>query len=426
MGETISTSLPAVKAYLVGIRTTDISKTDAVNLLRELENLVSTMGLRITGSQTAVVKMPHPALLVGKGKAEEIKEKAADADADCIVIDTDLTPSQQRNWEHLTGLAVIDRHEVILDIFAQRASTREASLQISLAQQEYSLPRLRRAWTHLSRQRGGQRGTRGEGEAQLEVDRRLVLKRIARIKKELKKVESHRETQRKQRLREPLPTASIVGYTNAGKSSLLNLLTGATVGVENKLFATLDPTTRRLPLPSGRELLVTDTVGFIRRLPHDLIEAFKATLEETALADFLIQVVDASSREIEVHMKSTASVLEMVGAGDEPVVTVFNKIDLLSENERSTLSVIHPEAFFLSVKSGEGVEKLVAELDKMVRAGFITERFSVPSSRTDLVAMVHREGVVLEEKYVDSRIDIKAEMPLRVKNNLINEHIAFT
>lgn len=426
MSITISTSLPAIKAYLVGIRTSDISRADAVNLMRELTSLVSTMGLHIIGKETAVIRSPHPSLLVGTGKAEEIRAKAAEADADCIVIDTDLTPSQQRNWERLSGLAVIDRHEVILDIFARRASTKEAALQVSLAQQEYSLPRLRRAWTHLSRQRGGQRGTRGEGEAQLEVDRRLVLKRISRIKKDLKKVESHRETQRKRRLQEPLPTASIVGYTNAGKSSLLNLLTGSAVGVENKLFATLDPTTRRLPLPSGRELLVTDTVGFIRRLPHDLIDAFKATLEETALADFLIQVVDASSREIEEHMRSTSLVLEMVGAGEKPVITVFNKTDLLSADDRAILSMVYPNACFFSAKSGEGAGTLLEELDKKVREGFTTEVFAIPSFRTDLVAMVHREGVVLEAKYVDSRVDIRAEIPLKVKNILKTERIALT
>ena len=255
-------------ALLVCVRLPGMSSTELDYMKEELSNLIDTMGLKVLEVVTATLKKPTPRYFVGSGKAQEIADYAKELEADCIVFDDDLSPSQQRNWEELSGVCVIDRHEVILDIFANRATTKEATLQVGLARMEYSLPRLTRAWTHLSRQRGGTKGTRGEGETQLEVDRRIVLRKISKFKAELKKVRSNRATLRKQRTSIPIPTASIVGYTNAGKSSLLNALTGADVFIEDKLFATLDPTTRRVKLKGGNEILLTDTVGFIRKLPH--------------------------------------------------------------------------------------------------------------------------------------------------------------
>lgn len=279
------------RALLVGVYKGAAQREESESLLNELGSLVDTLEIPVLGSLLVRVQEPNPRYFVGTGKAEEIFERARQVEADVIVFDHELSPAQQRNWEAMTGLAVIDREEVILDIFAQRAQTKEARLQVDLARLEYSLPRLTRAWRHLSRQGGGL-GGKGEGETQLETDRRLIRTQIDRLKQDLELVRLRRATQRKQRERLPLPNAAIVGYTNVGKSALLKKLTGAEVLVANKLFATLDTMTRRVDLPSGQGLLLTDTVGFIRNLPHRLIEAFKATLEEAVLSDFLIDVLE--------------------------------------------------------------------------------------------------------------------------------------
>ena len=274
------------KALLITIRLHGHSENDVQNHLEEMGRLCATLGFTVCGEYIVPLKEPHPKYFIGSGWAEEIAEQAGFLEADYVVFDDDLSPSQQRNLEKLCDRPIIDRHQIIIEIFAQRAQTKEARLQVELAQLVYSLPRLRRLWTHLSRQRGGAKGTRGEGETQLEVDRRIVEARIARLKLDLKQVRKQRGTLRKQRESIPVPTAAIVGYTNAGKSSLHRALTSSDILVENKLFATLDPTTRRHRLPSGQELLITDTVGFIRKLPHDLVDAFKSTLEETVLSQF--------------------------------------------------------------------------------------------------------------------------------------------
>ena len=281
-------------------------------------------------------------------------------------------------------------------------------LQVGLARAEYSLPRLTRAWTHLSRQRGGSKGTRGEGETQLEVDRRIVLRKIARMKEELVLVQRNRNTMRKQREAVPVPSAAIVGYTNAGKSSLLKKLTGADILVEDKLFATLDPTTRRIKLEGGNEVLLTDTVGFIRKLPHDLVDAFKSTLEETVLADFLLHVLDASNPEFEEHMRVTRQVLKEIGAGDKPVLTCFNKTDLLSPEDRHALSLQFPDAVFFSIHTGDGLETLPKALERMLYAENRMQRFILPPDRHDLVALAHRTGKVFLEEYGDEGIFLDA------------------
>ncbi|MEM9018626.1 MAG: GTPase HflX, partial [Verrucomicrobiota bacterium] len=308
-------------AFLIGVYFDRSDEETAQSLLEELAELVKTLGIGIVAKRCVFVRSSNKRYLTGSGKATELIEEAIDLGADCIVFDNELSPSQQRTWETEADITVIDREEVILDIFRMRAQTKEARLQVELARMQYSLPRLARMWSHLDRQGGGSGGgkggggaARGEGEQQIEVDRRLARKRIDRIKSELEDVRRNRRTQRKQRADEGVCQASIVGYTNAGKSSLLNTLSGAEVLAEDKLFATLDPTTRRIELPDGQPLLMTDTVGFVRNLPHRLVEAFKATLEEAVISDFLLHVIDASSPEVFTLHKSTLCVLEELGA----------------------------------------------------------------------------------------------------------------
>ncbi|MEO8353926.1 MAG: GTPase HflX, partial [Chthoniobacteraceae bacterium] len=318
------------RALLVGTYVESGAREECESLLAELEELVRTLGVPIGESIVVHHREPHPRYLVGSGKAEEITALAKARGFDLIVFDHELTPSQQRNWEKLAGRPVIDRQEVILDIFAQRAQTREARLQVELARLEYSLPRLTRAWGHLARQGGGI-GARGEGESQLEQDKRRLRGQIDRLRREISSVRASRATQRKDRQRTPVPNAAIVGYTNAGKSSLLRALTQADVLIEDKLFATLDTTTRRIDLPNKQPLLLTDTVGFVRQLPHRLVEAFNATLEESVLADFLIHVLDASQPAVMSFYETTRRVLNELGAVEKPALVVFNKIDLVPD-----------------------------------------------------------------------------------------------
>ncbi len=409
------------KALLVCIRYPDMDKEEAESHIEELASLVDTMGTEVAGSLIVPLKKRSPKYFVGSGKADEVAVLAEDLEAELIIFDNELSPAQQRNLEELTDKCVIDRHEVILDIFAGRATTKEAVLQVGLARMEYSLPRLTRAWTHLSRQKGGTKGTRGEGETQLEVDRRIVLNKITRLKKELVKVRLHRDTLRKQRSSVPIPTGAIVGYTNAGKSSLLNTLTGAGAFVENKLFATLDPTTRKVTLPGGQKFLLTDTVGFIRKLPHDLVDAFRSTLEETVLADFLVHVLDISHPEVEEQFKITMEVLEDIGAGDKPMIVVFNKVDLLKNNpDQASIGLNHPEALYISTRTEEGIEKLSVRIEELLNKDKKIMDLLIPSDRYDLISMIHREGTVLEEKYENSGSRIKARVPVKIYNKLEN------
>ena len=401
--------VPVTTAYLVGIQ--DRRNPEAKALLDELSSLVDTMGLKVLGRQIAKIDTPHARLFVGIGKAEEIIKAARDCKADCLIFDNSLSPSQQRNWEDLSELCVIDRQEVILDIFAHRASSREAVIQVGLARMEYSLPRLTRGWTHLSRQRGGTRGTRGEGETQLEVDRRIVLRKIAKMKKELKQIHRRRKTQRKQRRALPHPSAGLVGYTNAGKSSLLKALSGKELFIEDKLFATLDPTTRRVPLGGGGELLITDTVGFVRNLPHNLVEAFRSTLEETLTSDFLIHVVDASNPESLEQAHTSLQVLAEAGAGDKPILTVFNKRDLCNSEELPRhLQERFPGSLFVSARSGEGLKELFKALVQQVQKNQNAGEYLIPPDRYDLVAYAHRTGRITRERHTGEGIQITATL----------------
>jgi len=410
-------------AYLVGVRMPEDSETDIANLLDELAELVGNLRIGISGREIVRLREGNARYLLGSGKALEVIGRAKALGCDCIVFDAELSPAQQRNWEEASGMCVIDRHEVILDIFNERAQTREAVLQVELARAEHSLPRLKNAWTHLSRQRGGGGVTqRGEGEAQIELDQRIVRKRIARLRVELEQVVRHRGVQRKRRMRVPLPTASIVGYTNAGKSTLLNALTGAEVLAADKLFATLDPTTRTLELDGGRKLLVTDTVGFVRRLPHGLVDAFKATLEEALVADFLIHVLDASHPDVEHHMETTLEVLNELGAADKRIITVYNKIDRLEHGTAGlngsadpAFMKREPGAIYLSARTGEGLDELKARMLAILDEQTEAAHLLIPHDRYDVISQLHAAGCVKSERADDDGVHITANLPERLR-----------
>jgi GTP-binding protein HflX len=398
------------RAFLVGVQTADMPEGEGAELLAELKELVQNLGLAVTRAPLVRLRSRTPALLLGSGKAAELAALAKEDDAQVIVFDEALSPAQQRNWEELSGMAIIDRQEVILEVFADRARTREARLQVALARLEYSLPRLTRAWSHLSRQRGkGALG--GEGETQLEQDRRTVRDRIAHLKLELEGVVRQRDVQRRRRLRVPIPTAAIVGYTNAGKSSLLNALTGSSILVENKLFATLDPTTRQMELPGNQKLLLTDTVGFIRRLPHDLVESFKATLEEVVVADFLIHVLDVTSPDFEKHKATTLGVLAELGASDRPVITVFNKSDAARPEQLRAARQLVPDAVFVSALTGAGLDLLLDRCRELVSRGSPAVRLLVPHDRYDLIARLHQLGNIRSQEHRDDGVLVEASFP---------------
>ena len=406
------------KAFVVGVCFKGEDLEEAESLLSELEDLVGTLGIPIQGRMLVTSSKPKPKFLMGEHRAQEVLAKASQCGADVIVIDNDLSPAQQRSWERLSSLCIIDREEVILDIFGKRALSREARLQVDLARMVYSLPRLTRAWTHLSRQSGGGgTGGRGEGETQLETDRRMVRRRINRLKHELVTVRKQRATQRKQRQKIPLPHAAIVGYTNAGKSSLLRCMTGANVRVENKLFATLDTTTRKIRLPDGQHLLLTDTVGFVRKLPHGLVEAFKATLEEAVLADFRVHLLDASHPKVLDFHQTTLDVLEELGADTHRMLTVFNKMDKVTDRSQVFhIRNLYPDAVFISVKTGEGRDQLVHRLADMIDDLVVGIRYRFPVHRSDLVSSIHQYGKVVSTRYEeDETVFVQAIVPNRIR-----------
>lgn len=397
-------STKPVFAILVG-RTDDRALTDE-SVVRELASLADTAGLTVAGSVVLRRFEPAPKFGMGAGKAEEIAAFAREHDAEQIVFDFELSPTQQRNWEKLTEKTCLDRQELIIRIFAARAMTREAVLQVELARLEYSLPRLAHTYDALSRQRGGRYGTKGSGETQLELDKRSVMNRIALIKKDLEAVRQDRSTQRKRREKIPVPSCAIVGYTNVGKSTLLNALTGAGVLSEDKLFATLDPTTRRYNLPNGRTILLTDTVGFIKNLPHSLVDAFHATLEVAAQSDIVIIVLDASDPEIDAHLDTTREVLGEIGAGTRPTLLVLNKVDRLEEFSRARLHSEFPDAVMISARTKEGFDRFIDDIEAMISGD--EGLFDIPSARGDLVAWAHREGTVIDVRYEGDRVILRA------------------
>jgi GTP-binding protein HflX len=406
------------RALLVSAYTDKATRDHAQSLMEELEELVNTLGIPIFDRLLVFIRDVGPRFLLGSGKAEEIAARVKEEGLDVIIFDNELSPSQQRNWEKLTGVTVIDRTEVILDIFARRAQSREARLQIDLARMEHALPRLTGAWGHLVRQGGGI-GARGEGETQLEQDKRRIRGNIDRLRRELEAVRSARATQRKDRKRAPVPNAAIVGYTNAGKSSLLRRLTGADVLVEDKLFATLDTTTRKIALPNKQPLLLTDTVGFVRKLPHQLVESFNATLEESALSDFLIHLLDASAPEVMEFYNTTRKVLEELGAGEQPTLVVFNKIDkVVDPAVLMGLRRHFPDALFVSVQTGDGIPELVERMGEFVSAGATVRELRLPQAASDQIARIHRHARVLETEYVGDEVRLVALVPARLAEEL--------
>ena len=411
------------RALLVGLGLPGESRRERAALLAELEDLVRNLGIGIVECTLEFTRELQAKYLCGVGKAEEIRQRADELDADCVIFDNLLAPSQQREWEKLLEVTVMDREEVILDIFARRARTREAVLQVDLARMQYALPRMAGMWKHLDRQRGGSGGgkgggaaARGEGEKQIEVDRRLARERIEAIRDELELVRRQRGTQRKERTRQGIPTAAIVGYTNAGKSSLLNLITGAGVLAQNILFATLDTTSRKIELPDGQPLVLTDTVGFIRNLPHRLVEAFKSTLEEAVLADFLIQVVDASDEDALRHYETTCEVLNSLGAQDKPMVVVWNKCDLIPEDMREVTlqalaSKVECPSLTMSVVEEKGIDALMAACVEMLSHRVERQTYRIPLAESRIIAIMHRDGKVLSTEYEGNDAIVEAILP---------------
>lgn len=397
------------RAFLLSVVKRKDEEYYANLLLNELSELVGNLGIKVIVCTVVRTRKTFPGHILGKGKCDEILEQVGDLKCDVIIFDNEITPGQQRNWEELTKILVIDRHEVILDVFAERAQTKEAVLQVQLARLEYSLPRLRRAWTHLDRQRGGGVTQRGEGEAQIELDQRMLRDKISSTKKEIKQVSSRRITSRKKRQRIPLATIAIVGYTNAGKSTLLNQITGSTVLSEDKLFATLDPTSRKAKLPGGRTVILTDTVGFIRKLPHRLIDAFKATLEEAVVADILLHVVDFSSSEYKDHLLATQEVLDELGAAEKDTIIVYNKIDNgVEESSRLQVRAQNQQHVFTSCKTNEGIDELLEMIEAKLNKSMSILEYLIPHHRYDLISKLRNQGSICAEEIVDTGVKITA------------------
>ncbi|HEX2091947.1 MAG TPA: GTPase HflX [Longimicrobiaceae bacterium] len=415
---TISTRLieiepPRERAVLVGAPEKGLPQQLADEHLEELARLTDTAGPEVVGSLTQKIDKPNPRFFIGEGKAEELKGLVAESEATLIIFDDELSPAQGRNLEQFTGTRVMDRAELILDIFATRARSAEARMQVELAQLQYLRPRLTRMWTHLSRVRGGV-GMRGPGETQLETDRRMIDHRIARLKEELERVARQRATQRKGR--EAVLRASLVGYTNAGKSSVLRGMSGADVFVEDRLFATLDPTTRAVEVGEGAEVLLTDTVGFIRKLPHHLVASFRATLEEASEADVLLHVIDSSHPGWEEQKEVVEEVLAELGLHDSPTILVFNKVDRLTHEEEDALRARSasyqgtPVVFASTVEEG-GLEPLRELLLARVREMRPDVRITLSSAQGGVLAEIYREGEVLEREDSGAEIHLRARLP---------------
>ena len=416
------------RALLIGLEKEGVSKWDLRDSMEELRELANSAGAEVVDTVTQKLSKPTAPYYIGRGKAELIKESIQHQKVTSVIFNDELSPAQGRNLENLLARKVLDRTQLILDIFAQRARSREGRLQIELAQLQYLLPRLTRMWHHLSRQTGGI-GTRGPGETQLEVDRRRVQERIARLERELESVRKTRTVQREGRKRHQWPVAAVVGYTNAGKSTLLNLLTGADLVAEDKLFATLDPTTRSFVLPNKQRVLLTDTVGFLRKLPHTLIESFKATLEEVHEADLLIHVVDLSHARVDEQMAAVDSVIKELDAFGKQTLIVFNKIDNLDPpspgygaagNRELAKAYVQrfPGSVAISARTGEGVGELVQVLQDALAQWRLRSRFRIPASESALVAEIHRVGHVLELKYEGNEAMIVAHVPPELAQKL--------
>lgn len=418
------TRMQKEKAYLVGVSVfNEKAWLTLEDSLAELALLAHTAGLEVVGEASQTLSKPNPETLIGSGKVEEILMLLQETHSDVVIFDNELSPRHQRELEKKFGehIRVIDRTALILDIFAQHASTREGILQVELAQYEYRLPRLTRAWTHLARQAGGGGGRsgsvggvglRGPGETQLEVDRREISKKISFLRKELDKVRAHRSRHREKRKKSQIPTIALVGYTNAGKSTLLNKLSDAEVFVANQLFATLDPTTRRVDLPEGNAALFTDTVGFIQKLPTQLVAAFRATLEEITEADVLLHVVDISHHSAQAHWESVNDTLAELEAEELPVINVLNKIDLLPDQEAAKeIASQFEKAVAISAISGDGIKDLLTLIEKELFFNFIPIEVSIPYQYGNLISNFHDEGKIDSINHTEDGVHIVGSIP---------------
>ena len=403
----VDLTVPEERAYLIGIDTQHgwpIGRS-----LAELAALAETAGAAVIGSAFQRRSEPDPVWYFGKGRAAELVEEKGANDFNLLIVDDEITATQQRSLEKLLDCKVLDRSALIIDIFARHARTHEGRLQVELAQLEYHLPRLTRMWTHLSRTGGGI-GIRGPGETQLETDRRVIREKIRKVRAELEEVKRQRATAARQRVRSQVATVALVGYTNAGKSTLLNRLADAEVFVADMLFATLDPTSRQVTLPTGQRIVVTDTVGFINKLPHDLVEAFRATLEEVVRADLLLELIDAADPDFEGQQAAVQAVLDELGAGDKPRIRVFNKIDLLDADPGAARQPESDLAVFVSAATGEGTEALLARTADVLRASMVHVDAVVPYARGELVARARSRGDV-RERYTAGGVRISGHLP---------------
>jgi GTP-binding protein HflX len=405
----IDLTTPEERAFLIGLDDPSDGRWPVARSLVELGALAETAGAVVVGSAHQRRTAPDPTWYFGKGRATDLADEKAMHDFNLLVVDDELSAAQQRNLEKLLNCKVLDRSALIIDIFARHARTREGRLQVELAALEYHLPRLTRMWTHLSRTAGGI-GTRGPGESQLETDRRIIREKIKKVRAELRDVRRHRATASRQRDRAEVATVALVGYTNAGKSTLLNALAGADVFAADMLFATLDPTSRAVSLPTGQRVVVSDTVGFINKLPHDLVDAFRATLEEVIRADLLLEVVDAADPDFIGQQAAVQSVLDELGAGEKPRITVFNKIDLLDADLRAAPMPASPQATFVSAASGEGLAGLLERIAEALRAGMVSVDAVVPYTRAELVSRARVAGDV-DEAYTPAGIRLSGHLP---------------
>jgi len=425
------TAPPVERGFLVGAEVKTARPLLSLDAsLDELELLASTAGIKVVGRATQHMRQIDPATFIGSGKAQEVRDAVAEAEANVVIFDDELSPRHQRELDELFGedVKIIDRSALILDIFAQHARTREGALQVELAQYEYRLPRLTRQWTHLARQAGGGGGRggtggvglRGPGETQLEADRREIGRKISKLKEEIEAVRAHRSRHRMQRSKQGVPVVALVGYTNAGKSTLLNKLTGADVYAANQLFATLDPTTRRLALPGGKSVLLSDTVGFIQKLPTTLIAAFRATLEEVIEADIILHVVDVAHPNVRQQIETVEDTLAEIELPRLPRILALNKVDLLHGEPIPPLSddptrldnylAVVP----LSARSGRGLDQLMVEIENVLREAMVPIDVTLPYKRGDVISVIHQQGVVDLEEHQGDGVHLKAHVPPRL------------
>lgn len=403
LDEVQNSDIQQERTLLVGVYGPETARLQAEEYLEELALLTNTAGGITVDRVLQNRTQPDSSTYVGKGKLRELKQMTGDKNIDTIIFDDDLSPTQIRNVEKETKAKVLDRSGLILDIFAGRAKTAAAKTQVELAQLQYLLPRLTRFWSHLSRQQGGI-GTRGPGESQIETDRRLIDKRIATLKEKLDKLDRQRQTQRKGR--SDMIRVSLVGYTNAGKSTLMNALTDTRVLAEDRLFATLDSTVRRFSL-ENYDILLSDTVGFIRKLPHNLIESFKSTLDEVRESDILLHVVDASANVIEDYIEVVEDTLDELKIHDKKMLMVFNKVDNVEPDRIAELKAAYPNAIFISAERGIGLDKLEHRIQELIEEDFVTRTMKIPVSRYEGVAFIHRVANIHSEQYVNSSVKLK-------------------